>query len=88
MKAHCKDLETQLGKDGKTVLLEGQDIAHACWQFAQEKNKIPDEIMKNASSYKGVMLVEFPSSGSGSFDNIRFVVKPTESTPNSQTEEI
>jgi len=88
MKAHCKDLETQLTKDGKTVLLEGQEIANACWNFAQERNKIPDEIVKNRSSYRGIMLVEFPEKNGGSFDNIRFVVKPTESTPNSQTEEI
>tara|TARA_R110000824_G_scaffold258560_3_gene447519 strand:- start:197 stop:454 length:258 start_codon:yes stop_codon:yes gene_type:complete len=75
----------------RMILLEGQDIARACWNFAQERNRIPEEISKNRSRYKGVMLVEFPpdveGAVMGSFENIRFAVR-REAPPNSQKEEI
>jgi hypothetical protein len=67
---------------GKMVLLRGQDIAQACWNFAQERNRIPEEIANSRSSYTGIILVEFPPGGvSGSLEDVKFAVRPKEEQP-------
>ena len=65
----------------RTVILEGVEIAHACWHHAEKHNKIPKEILKDKKSYVGIMLVEMPNVDedvSGTFENIRFAVKRAE----------
>ena len=82
-------------RNEKVVILDGQDIAQACWDFAQQNNKIPECIQEDRHLYRGIMLVKFPPDAErtgGSFENIQFAVKrdvvDIEVPPNSLKEEI